>query len=125
MAAKLLHTGAILSLLSVCLLAACGGTSENIAISISPTSATLNPGMQQQFLATVTGTGNTAVEWQVNGVLGGNPQVGTINTAGLYTAPGTSDVTIQVTVTAVASANTTKTASAQVTINGIGVGGGR
>ncbi|HZP23484.1 MAG TPA: hypothetical protein VFB04_08555 [Terriglobales bacterium] len=123
MPAKVLRILAIPFVLSVYLLAACGGASENIAISIAPISATLNPGMQQQFQATVTGTSNTSVQWEVNNVAGGNPQVGTITAAGLYTAPGASDVTVQVTVTAVANANPNKTASAQVTVNGIGVGG--
>ena len=125
MAAKILRTGAILSFLSVFFLAACGGASNGpeVAISISPTMATLNAGMQQQFQATVTGTTNTSVTWQVNGNVGGNMQSGMITATGLYTAP-TSDVTLQVMVTAVANANPAKTATAQVTVNGVGVGGG-
>lgn len=117
---------------STCLLfsiISCGGAANNgpgsgnggsnppvITIAISPTSATLSAGGTQQFQATVTGSSNTAVQWQVNQMAGGNSQVGTISTSGLYTAPATTTI-LQVTVTAVAAANTAVTASAAVTVN--------
>lgn len=41
----------------------------------------------QQFTATVTGTGNTAVTWYVDGRQGGSKTVGFISTSGLYTPP--------------------------------------
>ncbi len=66
----------------------------------------------------MTGSSDTAVQWQVNGIVGGNSQYGTISTSGLYTAP-TPDASLQVTVTAVATADTTKTAKAIVTVNAI------
>ena len=122
MSAKVLRVSALPTCLSLLFLIACGGSSSQVAISISPTTATLNAGMQQQFTATVTGTSNTSVQWQVNSVPGGNSQVGIITANGLYTAP-TVDLTFQVTVTAVANANPSKTASAQVTVNGVGVAG--
>jgi hypothetical protein len=59
----------------VCCLAACGGGTFNnsqVAISISPTMATLNANQQQQFQATVTGSSDRVVHWQVNGISGGN-----------------------------------------------------
>ena len=87
-----------------------------VSIAISPTTATLNPGGTQQFQATVTGSGDTSVQWQVNNVTGGNDQVGTISTSGLYTAPGSTNG-VQVTVTAVAMADPSKTANAAVTVN--------
>jgi hypothetical protein len=124
MSSKVLRFSALPLFLTGCLLAGCGGGSFSpVSISISPTTATLNPEIQQQFAATVTGTNNTSVQWQVNGITGGSSQAGTITTSGLYTAP-TLDKTSQVTVTAVANADSSKTASAQVTVNGIGVGGG-
>lgn len=124
MSSKVLRFSALPLFLTVYLLAGCGGGGFSpVLISISPTTATLNPEMQQQFTATVTGTSNTSVQWQVNGVAGGNSQVGTITTSGLYTAP-TLDQTTQMTATAVANADSSKTASAQVTVNGVGVGGG-
>lgn len=115
---------AILAIASVFFLLACGGSSHtglnggsNIAISIRPTTATLNAGGQQQFTASVSGTMNVSTAWQVNGVTGGTADTGTITTAGLYTAPNPGDRSIQVTVTAVSNADTSKTASAQVTVN--------
>lgn len=93
-----------------------GSPPAMVAISISPTSATVAAGGTQQFQATVTGSSDSGVQWQVNKIVGGNSQYGTISTSGLYTAP-TSDVALQVTVTAVATADTSKTASAAVTVN--------
>jgi hypothetical protein len=61
-----------------------GGT---ITVSVSPQSASLVSDQSTQFTAVVTGTSNTAVTWSVNNVAGGNSSVGTISTAGLYTAP--------------------------------------
>jgi hypothetical protein len=86
-----------------------------VSIAISPTSATVASAGTQQFQATVTGSSNTGVTWQVNSVAGGNAQVGTISTTGLYTAP-TTDLAMQVTVTAIANADTTKSANAVVTV---------
>ena len=129
MPAKVVRISAVLSLPLIFFLAACGGGSHStppseITISISPMMATLNAGSQQQFQATVTGTTNTSVQWQVNNVAGGNAQVGTITAAGLYTAPSPGDRSLQVTVTAIANANTMKTASAQVIVNPSTGGGG-
>src|ERR1700751_176728 len=60
-----------------------------IAVTLSPSTANLFPGQSLQFKATVTGTTNQAVTWQVNGAVGGATNVGTISTSGLYTAPET------------------------------------
>ncbi len=119
-------TATLCILMSTCLLlsmVACGGGSQSnnfsastIAIAMSPTSATVAAGGTSQFQAMVTGAGNTAVQWEVNQVAGGNAQVGTISSSGLYTAPATM-VAMQVTVTAVAEANPSKTANAAVTVN--------
>jgi hypothetical protein len=70
----------------------------------------------QQFTATVTGSTNTSVAWSVGGTAGGNSTVGTISTAGLYTAPGAIPSTNPVTVTATSQADTTKSGSSSVTI---------
>jgi hypothetical protein len=67
----------------------------------------------------VQNTSNTAVTWQVNGVTGGNATVGTISSAGLYTAPTVVPSPATVTVTAVSQADPAKSASAQVTVTPI------
>lgn len=115
------------ALLLVCL-SGCGGNSssssgggsnpqQQIAVSISPGSATVAAGGTQQFSATVTGSTNTAVQWQVNSVGGGSSATGTISSSGLYTAPASLPAATQYTVTAVASADTSKNANAMVTVN--------
>lgn len=88
---------------------------NTIAVSISPSSATLATNATQQFTASVTGTANAAVTWQVNNVTGGNATTGTINSSGLYTAPAAVPGS-SVSVRAVSQADATKSASATVTI---------
>jgi hypothetical protein len=87
-----------------------------IGISLSPSSASVYTNGTQQFTASVTGTPITQVDWKVNGVTGGNAAVGTISSAGLYTAPTFLPSPSTVTVTAVSQADTSKSASAAVTI---------
>ena len=82
-----------------------------------PTAAAIGLSGTVQFTATVTFSTTTTVNWQVNGVSGGNATVGTISTAGLYTAPATLPNPNSVTVTAVAQADLTQSVSATVTIN--------
>ncbi|MBX7219057.1 MAG: DUF1800 family protein [Blastocatellia bacterium] len=94
-----------------------GGGNEPVVVSLSPATATVQIGATQQFTATVTGTANSAVTWQVNGVTGGNATTGTITTTGLYSAPGAVPAG-SVTVTAISQADTTKQASAAVTVSG-------
>src|SRR3984893_6763366 len=43
----------------------------NFTVSLQPTSAIVAHGQTQQFQATVTGPGNIAVIWEVNGVASG------------------------------------------------------
>jgi uncharacterized protein YjdB len=53
-----------------------------IAVSISPTGASIQGGQTQQFAAAVTATNDTAVAWSLRESAGGS-----VTTAGLYTAP--------------------------------------
>jgi len=99
-----------------------GGTSTAetltvlIAVSISPATQTLDVNQSQQFTATVAGATDQSVTWTVNDVAGGNNTVGTITTAGLYTAPGMPPSPNSVTVTATSSADATQSATATATI---------
>jgi len=95
----------------------CGSGKQTVAVTISPTTATVRLGQTQQFTATVTGNSNTNVTWTVNGVNGGNTSVGTVSTLGLYTAPVNALNPSSVSVTATSVADTSKTASATVTID--------
>lgn len=100
----------------------CGGggsstpPAPDIAVSISPPAKQLQAGFSLQFTAEVTGTSNTAVVWQVNGVASGNASVGKITAGGLYTAPETVPNPATLSVSAVAQADVSKFASASITI---------
>lgn len=95
----------------------CGSTdAEAIEVSVSPSSASVAEGGTQSFTATVTNSSNTEVTWKVNNVAGGNSTVGTISTAGVYTAPASVPSPATVTVTAVSTADTSRSDSAEVTI---------
>lgn len=96
---------AALASLVVLSMSACGGGGtppppNNPVVTVSPATANVQEGSQQQFTATVTNTSDTTVTWQVNGITGGNATVGTIGTAGLYTAPAAIPSPASVTITA-------------------------
>lgn len=93
-----------------------GGGGNAISVSISPKTANPFPTQAQQFTATVGGTTNPLVTWQVNGVTGGNASAGTVDINGLYTAPATVPSPAAVTVAAVSQADVMKSGSATVTI---------
>lgn len=87
-----------------------------IVVRMTPsTDIGLNLGQHQSFSATVNAP-DDAVIWKVNGIVGGNSTVGTITTAGLFTAPATVPDPDTVTVTAVAHVDQTASASIHVQI---------
>src|SRR6516162_9953391 len=107
------------------LLAACSGSSSGqnsgggtsgITLTLTPTSATVVVAESTAFQATLTGTTNTAVMWEVNGIVGGGSASGTIASGGVYTAPAAVPNPASVTVTAVAAANTAVSKSAVVLV---------
>lgn len=81
-----------------------------VSISVAPSSATVNAGGQQSFSAPVSGTGNTGVTWSLSNA------IGSINSAGVYTAPANVATAQTVSVIAISSADPSKKASATVTI---------
>jgi hypothetical protein len=94
-----------------------------VSVSISPSTATLATLATQPLTATVSGSTNTAVTWQVNGVSGGNSTAGLVSTTvlgttneALYLAPAGVPSPATVSVTAVSQADPTKSASATITI---------
>ena len=94
----------------VCLIAfllqiGCGGTTsktEVSSITVSPSAVALGVGQSSQFTATESGT-SQSVTWAVNGIAGGNANVGTIDASGNYTAPANAQ-SVAVTITATAAA---------------------
>jgi hypothetical protein len=98
---------------------------RSVSVAVNPTSTKISNFATQIFTATVIGSQNAAVDWQVNGMTGGSRATGFISSAGLYMAPGgvpikpdssggTSVTTV--TITAVSQVNSAAVASAMVTI---------
>ncbi len=120
-----------LSIAVAAMLAACSGLPKgtvnnskgNMTVSVAPANVTLSTFGQQAFTPTITGSTNTAVTWQVNGVTGGSLTTGIISSAGAYSAPhyisGTiipsSSSPVTVTITAISQANPAVSGTATVT----------
>lgn len=83
-----------------------------VVVAVSPPAASVEVGKTATFTATVTGTSNTAVTWSV---IGGSTN-GTIDAAGVYTAPAAMPASGSVTVRATSVAKSTSTAQAVVTL---------
>ncbi len=78
-----------------------------VSVMVSQASGTAMINSTEQFTASVAGTSNQGVTWDVNGIAGGNTLVGTINANGLYTAssvPAGTTVTIHANSVAAAAA---------------------
>ncbi len=78
-----------------------------LALSISPSTASITTGGTQQFSASVTGTSNTGVNWLASGG-------GTISSTGVYTA-GNNPGSYTVTATSLADGSTSAQAKVTVT----------
>jgi hypothetical protein len=96
--------------------------SDDIAISVSPPTATVPTGGAQVFTAMVTDDVGPAVSlmWSVNGIAGGNSTLGTIvassATTAIYTAPAAPPAPPTVTITAASTADSSKFGSATATV---------
>jgi hypothetical protein len=118
-----------LSLFGALSLAACsgpiasnggGGAGQN-GVTVTPATPKVGIFGTQQFTATVTGSTNKAVTWQVNGVTGGSKTTGFISSTGLFVAPGSAPsqpdgTPITIMVTAVAQATGIGSGSTAVTV---------
>nr|HEV7954244.1 hypothetical protein [Candidatus Acidoferrales bacterium] len=91
-----------------------GGTT--VTVAIAPTSASLALGSSQEFSATVSNAANQSVNWNVNGIAGGNAFVGTISATGLFTAPQILPQPASAVVQAVSQADSAASATVPVTI---------
>lgn len=87
-----------------------------VTVSLTPASAIVTRGTTRRFTATVTGSSNRSVTWQVNGVVGGNASIGTISTSGVYSAPVSGTQPTSVRVQAVSQANPAILGQAEVTL---------
>jgi uncharacterized protein (DUF1800 family) len=96
-----------------------GGGSVPTAPAVSVTVSGVSQarlGATVQFTATVSNATNSTVTWSVNGAAGGNATVGTITSAGLYTAPATMPSGGTVTITATSAASSSASGSATESI---------
>jgi hypothetical protein len=85
-----------------------------IKVTVSPQNTQVIINGQQQFVATVTGTNNTAVNWSITSASCPN-SCGTINSSGLYTAPAAvPSSAVAVIATSQADGNSWGSASVQV-----------
>jgi len=86
----------------------CTVTTPKVLLAVCPGSISVLPGSgTQTFTATVANSADDSVTWQVNQIAGGNPTVGTITSAGVYTAPAAVPANAPVIVTAVSNADRT------------------
>lgn len=83
------------------------------AVSVSPPSVDVLATQAQQFNATVLGFSSSTVTWSVDQITGGNSTVGTINSSGLYTSPGTPG---SHTITATSNASNSVSGSARAAV---------
>jgi hypothetical protein len=92
------------------------GALASVMVSISPNYGQVVAGQTLQFTATVSGSSDTRIIWQVDNADGGGTQSGTISNSGLYTPPQTLPNPALVTVTAQARANRQVSATASITL---------
>ena len=58
-----------------------------VSVTVTPSTAVVVTQTNRQFSATVQNAADQSVTWSVNGIAGGNTQVGYIDASGLYSAP--------------------------------------
>ena len=86
----------------------------SVTVTVSPVRGSVTTSEPQQFTATVMGSANTSVTWEVDGNNGGNSTTGTISASGLFT-PGTQPGLHAITAVSVANASASASASLAVT----------
>jgi hypothetical protein len=90
----------------------------HIGVSVQPASATIALTGKLQFAASVTGTENSQVTWSITGAGCGQAGVcGSIDSAGLYTAPTVAPTPALLDVVATSSADKSQSGTAAVTIS--------
>ncbi|MES2572496.1 MAG: DUF1800 domain-containing protein [Verrucomicrobiota bacterium] len=85
---------------------------STVTVAVTPASASIALGGSRAFSVTVTGNSNTAVTWSVHGI----GTIGSITSAGVYTAPAIMPASPTVTLRATSVANPASFAQALVTL---------
>jgi hypothetical protein len=104
--------------------AACSSTAPAVTVEVCPAADSVQVGGSATLSATLANTANSAVTWEVNGFAGGNATVGTITSAGVYSAPASAPSPATVTVMAVSAADANAVGTAQLTITAPAGSGG-
>ena len=90
---------------------------NHVVVSVLPGTAILAPGAVQPFAASVLGTTNESVVWQIQGAgCATAGACGTIDSAGTFTAPGAPPTPNNFQIVAVSSDDTTQSGAANVTV---------
>ncbi len=93
------------------------GAAGQVTVQVVPPTAQITAGSTFQYRASVSGSGgNTAVQWAVNGIPGGNATLGTIDAQGIYHAPPTVPTPNTIQIKATSSADTTATSTGTATL---------
>ncbi len=91
---------------------------NHVLVSVQPQSITLAPLAVEGFTATVLGTSDQSVVWQIAGTACANAGVcGSVDANGNYTAPGSAPSPDALQVAAISSDDTTQSGTANVTIS--------
>ena len=91
----------------------------HISVSVLPGSVTIAGGGEQQFAATVAGTDNQQVTWNISGAgCGISGACGSVDSSGLYIAPPLAPSPDLITIAATSSEDTTQSGSATITFSG-------
>src|SRR5271165_1535684 len=88
----------------------------SITVTVTPATANIRAAYSLNFSATVSGSSNSTVSWAVNNTPGGSSTLGTIDSAGNYTAPTSLPSPNTVTVSATSAASASASASSAVTL---------
>lgn len=106
---------------AILFIAGCGGgqIQQPVTVAVTPQSVVVGAAQAAQFSATVAGD-SSGVTWSVDGMVGGDSNVGTIDSTGQYTAPAAT-ANASVTVSATSKRDPTKSASAAVAIIAAGL----
>ncbi|SEF64409.1 Uncharacterized conserved protein, DUF1800 family [Bryocella elongata] len=92
-----------------------GGGTPSVQVAVTGSSA-VRVGSTAQYAAAVTGTANTSVTWEINGLVGGSAATGTISNSGLYSAPATLPANATLTVTAVSQVSASASGTESVAL---------
>ena len=95
----------------------CSAAPPVVEVAVCPLSSQVTVGSGTlSFSASTANTTDAAVSWEVNGIPGGNATVGTISSAGVFTAPAVMPAPATETITAVADADSTVMADSAITL---------